>query len=241
MGVGQSQPLFNPAAMPIIIEQGACTCQPRSVPCVAPPPWLPANQVVWDSFIRELQAQVKRMWTEVWFLLFGIVGFSGVLLVTAIPGLTEAGMYTSFIAVVGVFAGIGGMSFARMSNQNVDSDIDQVCQRYSSQLGVGVAYVRQWTGVCKPKHARTFRAVVVAPPGQPPIIAVNMAGLGAYAFNAVQVGGPQYQHQMQVNQMQGSVPMPVHQMQQPPQGMQPQQDIPVAVAVPVDGYAPERK
>jgi len=239
MGNYNSAPVIAPGAVQIILDQGACTeCTRRSVPYQPPPPWIPANQVVWDGFMRDLQAQVSRMWTEGWFIFLGLASMLVIVGLSALDvgrnKLLDVDFGVSFIGIAGILAGIGAMMAAKSKNQAIDIDIDRVCQQYSPQLGVGIAYVRQWTGVCKPKHARIFRAIIVAPPGQPPVLGVTGGG----GMGAMQIGGGL--PTMQVMNPQVAAPPPYQQVQvQPQQPLREQSDIPVAVAVPTAQPVPK--
>uniref|UniRef100_A0A6U4NWL6 Transmembrane protein n=1 Tax=Hemiselmis andersenii TaxID=464988 RepID=A0A6U4NWL6_HEMAN len=225
MGNHNTRPVISHEAVQILVEDAACSeCVPRKIGYYPPPQWLPTSQTVWDSFMRDLQAQVKRLWTEGWFLILGILATGVVFILLSFPdgsdGKKGAFPFTGVLGIATIVAGTGGMLYLKTLNQRIDEDIEHVCMQYSRQLGVNIAYLRKWTGVCKPKHARIFRAVVVAPPGQPPVLATE-----AGAFTG---GAHSFQPAMQEPHAQYSAPPHVQQMQP----TQPQSDIPVAVAVP---------
>lgn len=67
------------------------------------------------------------------------------------------------LAIVGVFAALRYWFLSE--NQKKDEDIRRACADLNTALGgqFAVTYRAEYTGFCKPKRARTLRAVVIAP------------------------------------------------------------------------------
>ena len=57
----------------------------------------------------------------------------------------------------------GGIYFVKRGNQQVDRDVDAVCQRYNQNWSerhgnqITVAFRSQYTGICIPKHVMSMR------------------------------------------------------------------------------------
>merc|ERR1719198_2825685 len=56
---------------------------------------------------------------------------------------------------------LGSTSFRKV-NMAIDFRIEELCRLHTSP-SASFTYVTRWTGVCKPKHARTYRALVISP------------------------------------------------------------------------------
>ena len=110
-----------------------------------------------------------------------------------------------------IFGGIGSGLWwsmkARSLNENVDREIDAYLLTLSgARTGANFSLIRRWTGQCKPKGARTYRALCIAPgamaaPGGVPGAPCNQlqvtAPAGTRPGDTVNVQGPNGQ-QLQV-------------------------------------------
>lgn len=81
----------------------------------------------------------------------------------------------------------------RSANERIDRQITDLCNRHSDAI-VQLQWVTQWTGVCKPKHARTYRALHIVPTqamhsmGMPPAV-IGGVPIGAQPVMGQQQGG----------------------------------------------------
>ena len=111
-----------------------------------------------------------------------------------------------------IFGGIGSGLWwsmkARSLNENVDREIDAYLLTLSgARTGANFSLIRRWTGQCKPKGARTYRALCIAPgamaapggvPGAAPCNQLQVtAPAGTRPGDTVNVQGPNGQ-QLQV-------------------------------------------
>ena len=171
MGVGYSSFQAPPQGAAIFeIETRECcsACQNRHWDeGVRQPPQTGAwSSGKWSDFSREMGNHVRRFRKDgrsLFALLLIPVGFIVGLIV--IPG---DPMKRSIIHLAFLFGSIfvcfvcNGM--LRSANQAVDRDIEDLCRRYSDGA-VHLQYATQFTGQCKPKGARTYRALYVVPAG----------------------------------------------------------------------------
>jgi len=135
----------------------------------AKPPILSTTpDVEWHTFHSKIQGAVRNMWSErpqflAFFALLPIFVVLGVLpIVLPIE-------FPRFVMVpVGIFilGGIFGMRFYAVQKNNVhDATVMQACIDFAAKTGLSVEYRTQWTGFCKPKHARPYRAIAIGPSG----------------------------------------------------------------------------
>merc|ERR1712113_548998 len=76
---------------------------------------------------------------------------------------------------------IGTRMWLVQQNQRQDETVRQACAELSNETGQHVEYRTRWTGMCKPKNAQPYRAIVISP-GSP---------IGAQAANTMMVQVPE--------------------------------------------------
>eukprot|EP00282_Hemiselmis_andersenii_P012496 CAMPEP_0114114200 /NCGR_PEP_ID=MMETSP0043_2-20121206/3312_1 /TAXON_ID=464988 /ORGANISM="Hemiselmis andersenii, Strain CCMP644" /LENGTH=193 /DNA_ID=CAMNT_0001206387 /DNA_START=140 /DNA_END=717 /DNA_ORIENTATION=- len=178
MGAANSRPIPGPQTIVLLVEDGGCSeCVPRRLAYYTQPPFV-QNGNEWEYFMIALNKLVASLWTEMWFFLLGVFVFFVFLILAQSGALDLQGMYINVTAAIFIVVGVGGLAWAKSTNIAVDTKIHALCAEYSPKLGVNVAYFTQWTGFCKPRHARIFRAVLVAPPAAP--LVVGQVGTGAF-------------------------------------------------------------
>jgi hypothetical protein len=160
-----------PGAAVLEIESRECcaSCGPRKWDTfMTKPPqagvW-PDGQ--WSQFSSEMGAQVQRFKRD------GYAGFGLLLIPVGLVFLLisfgsdvfplRGIIHVPFIiAALVLFWAING-SF-RNANRAIDADIEALCRRHSDG-SVTLQYATEFTGQCKPKGARTYRALYIIPGG----------------------------------------------------------------------------
>ena len=136
----------------------------------------------WSSFSNEMGAQVQKFKRD------GCAGFALLLipfgLIMLLIGLSVSGprerkdgepvrplifggltyaIHVPFI-ILSIIILICVSSCLRSANEAVDANIHDLCRRYSDS-SVTLQYATEFTGQCKPKGARTYRALYIVPGG----------------------------------------------------------------------------
>ena len=183
----------------------------------------------WSSFSTEMGGLVRRFKRD------GYAGYAFLLIpigmIVMVIGLTQDGMpmkgaiHVPFIILaLVIFCTING-NF-RSANQEVDTEIEALCRRHSDG-SVTIHYETQFTQQCKPKGARTYRALYISAGGGGGNGMIVQPQPGLPVTSALAVVAPT--QTMQVACPPGSKPGdPV--MVQAPGGMQCQVVIPDGVA-----------
>lgn len=131
---------------------------------------IPPNE--FDEFKGRLNGLVATFVNEnrTMLLIIPVVVTAAFLASMAITLLIPDSPFSRLVNIVSLI-GIGGGIFVhirqRSANQGVDSAIAALCGEYTARWSgahnVFVRYDTAHTGVCKPKHARTMRALVFGP------------------------------------------------------------------------------
>lgn len=178
-------------ALIITIEAGECCakepcCGRRWPDHVDKPSFVDMSSGNWEQFCEKMSRLVKSYGREGISFVGMVVTFI-VLFVLLHPtfgvlrpafdwesSASEDGRNQGLLTMVGllifgvflsVFIHIGWMWWRISSNQKVDAQIDELLAQVSRDSGAIFTLERLFTQVCKPKGARTYRAVCIAPAG----------------------------------------------------------------------------
>ena len=174
MGNIMALPTAPPGSVVVVVESAEpCTCEP----CCGrlwdvtqqKPPFVDLSSGEWSQFVNEMDKLTKAYKNEGRASLF-FLGFilSFVLFHPAFGILRQnLGIGTSTAAMMGmiflcIFIAIYGSLSMRKQNIEIDQKIHELCRRTSTS-NCTIAYQTLWTDPCKPKGARTYRAIVYAP------------------------------------------------------------------------------
>jgi len=166
-----------PGSVTIVVESGECcapeACCGRKFDEMTPqPPFCDLSSSVYSSFMSQVGAKIKQYRPEGWGALGLVITFGGFILFHPSIGPVGRSLENFSLAMILMFAcTIGGIiiliitqvSF-RNHNATVDRAIENLCRRTSTS-NCQFLYQTAWTGACKPKGARTYRALVIAPGG----------------------------------------------------------------------------
>lgn len=150
---------------------------------IAQPSFVSISSAEWEVFVQEMDRLVKQYKNEglaalgMLGMLFGMVLFHpsfGVLARSGGLDISTSIMLMMATFFVGIFVTIFGQAQMRKHNQVIDQSIIQLCQRYTSPNAT-FAFQSMWTGTCKPKGARTYRAVCISP--------ASSAGFGPHSMS----------------------------------------------------------
>lgn len=155
MGADQSLPHGEP----LYIQEPACcsgfkwrfgfeVSQPASLSGLASNKWSEFQVAVHQNAVNIKNNEL------VWFacILMPIIG-------NAIPGYGYFISWGLFLAIIAL------QMYVVKQNKIYDDAIRDLCNKFSSENGVTLQYCAQYTGMCKPKHAKTTRAIVIQSPG----------------------------------------------------------------------------
>jgi hypothetical protein len=174
MGNVHMTPSPPAGAVVAVIEAGGCcdACQSRRWDPPRPS-FVPAAD--WQTFTSRMGQLVQTYKAEGKALYcFIILGLDVVLFHPSLGVIARSvglGVSTSlaifmgtvFLTIVGMYALICGF---RSGNMQVDQQITDLCRRASNATpGVHFQFATAFTEVCKPKGARTYRAVYISPRG----------------------------------------------------------------------------
>jgi hypothetical protein len=73
-------------------------------------------------------------------------------------GVPESGF---FLGIIGFALVLGGSFYVVNQNKQRDNQISELCTQFTAETGVALQYYQQYTGACKPKGARTVRAIII--------------------------------------------------------------------------------
>lgn len=118
---------------------------------------------IWMDFSDTVEGLCGAMKSE-WLMLVPLALLPlGVLLqlqVRATPGIRHSGFVLQVLSVLSMFA----IRFWLVSaNLKVDKEIQHACACFASRASCLVEYRTEWTGYCKPRGARTLRAIAIGP------------------------------------------------------------------------------
>ena len=150
----------------------------------------------WDQFTQAVAQQVANFVNAPkWLFPVCVVLFILAFGVNVLPplGVRMPGFISQILFVTPFLVGFGYMGQVIIpKNQAVDNEIRNVCAQFTSAWagkGVTIQYQTQHTGLCKPKHARSSRAIHVhKPAGMPMTMNMPMAP-GQVVVMAPAVGG----------------------------------------------------
>jgi len=163
-------------AIVVEVESDACgTCEPvagrKFNASLTKPAFFTKSESDWQSFCTEIDKLVQSYKRDGIGLLLTPVAIIGFLLLhpsfgpiaQAMPDnqLGNAIMVPWMMLSIGLI--IGSSMYFRKANMAIDERIVELCRRTSSGSGAKLEYVTMWTGACKPKGARTYRALIIAP------------------------------------------------------------------------------
>eukprot|EP00435_Cladocopium_sp_Y103_P027501 s1928_g6.t1 len=121
----------------------------------------------WRSWHAELSEIVDQYWNQAIPIMISPFGF---LVVVVLAGLQFAGLALPFWALPVVIIPFILLSFLAHciivgKNEELDQQIHELCAKLSSSTegAVKVEYRTSWTGLCKPKRARTERLIAFVP------------------------------------------------------------------------------
>lgn len=156
MGNGSS----IPPGEPLYIQEPACCSGFKfafSFECSQPVSLSSVNANKWSEFqtaVHENAIKIKN--NEL--LALGLIPF---FLVAQV--IREA----FFLGFVGAILVIGASLYIIQQNQTHDNAIRDLCAKFSSENGIALLYHTEYTGCCKPKGAKTVRAVIIQTAGAP--------------------------------------------------------------------------
>tara|TARA_B110001452_G_scaffold256882_1_gene250621 strand:+ start:77 stop:955 length:879 start_codon:yes stop_codon:yes gene_type:complete len=196
MGVAYSYeaPIISARSAVVVIESDeCCTMEPctgrhwdRSL---EKPDFVDMSQAEWSSFVSTMHHHVRSYKAEGWAMCILLLIPIGMILNGLVrecdeeTGRCEAvlpfGSMGFFLLSIVLFI-LGSTSFRKV-NMAIDSRIEELCSHHTSP-SASFTYVTRWTGVCKPKHARTYRALVISP---------NTRASGRRAVAPIPFGSPQ--------------------------------------------------
>lgn len=81
-----------------------------------------------------------------------------------IPGVILSHVVRDFgfiFAIAFIALSFGAAKVVVDKNKVFDDEIRGLCDKFSSETGRTIQYYTQYTGLCKPKHAQTMRAIVI--------------------------------------------------------------------------------
>mmetsp|Transcript_2452 Transcript_2452/g.7288 ORF Transcript_2452/g.7288 Transcript_2452/m.7288 type:complete len:262 (-) Transcript_2452:422-1207(-) len=191
-----SRPTLPEGGVCLAIEHDSAGCGPcgrRQWSDGPRPAWLSMRDGDWAAFSSEVGQLVRSYAPEGWGHVFMLVGFLVGLFVfhpslgivrTLDFELSASIGLMMFCMIGGLFAMLAVSIGGRRYNERVDEKIDAVCRAAAARANGGaITFVRLWTAPCKPKGARTFRAVYVYPL-VPPGGARSSQGVGRFAAAA---------------------------------------------------------
>eukprot|EP00928_Gymnodinium_smaydae_P019382 TRINITY_DN17425_c0_g1_i1.p1 TRINITY_DN17425_c0_g1~~TRINITY_DN17425_c0_g1_i1.p1 ORF type:complete len:243 (+),score=25.40 TRINITY_DN17425_c0_g1_i1:55-783(+) len=123
----------------------------------------------WQSFDAKVKSCASRMWTEKIQMAILLVVIPIILLFQfgfreMMVEVYEMGFMIQAALAIAALGGTFGMRFFIVNtNEKLDREITDACNTLASATGLHVEYRTEWTGFCRPKHARTFRAVAISP------------------------------------------------------------------------------
>ena len=162
-----------PGAVVVVIESGGqCQeeCNGRTWDVgLQQPAFVGMSSAEWQTFCAEMDTLVRSFKNE-GKALYGIVlVFIAVIVFNPSINLAERELFMSYILLygtmmIGIFGTIKLQLAWRAENIQVDGQIRALCAR-TSTLQAEFTYQTMWTEACKPKGARTYRALCIAPAG----------------------------------------------------------------------------
>ena len=175
-------PARPPGATVVEIESAVqCngqTCGGRNWDVGMPKPaFVTLSSGEWSTFTAEMQTLVSSYWRNgrAMYLLPVVIlstlifnpGLGGRALNLPI-GASMALLYA--VVIFGLFAVFGGSHWMRKQNMEIDKQISDLCAR-TSGADFTISYQTMFTQPCKPKGVATYRALVIAPTAQQPVVA----------------------------------------------------------------------
>eukprot|EP00928_Gymnodinium_smaydae_P019384 TRINITY_DN17425_c0_g3_i1.p1 TRINITY_DN17425_c0_g3~~TRINITY_DN17425_c0_g3_i1.p1 ORF type:complete len:248 (+),score=38.09 TRINITY_DN17425_c0_g3_i1:83-826(+) len=171
MGNGDSSLTAAPPGGSVLVLQAADMCPTIAFEHSRPPCVPDVSDGAWRSFEAKVKNCASRMWTEkiifvIIILCLSILGIYQLIITPKMLG--DDGLAVRiFITPVCIFILLSGTLAARAfivsTNEKLDKEILDACNTLASATGLHVEYRTKWTGFCKPKHARTFRGIAIAP------------------------------------------------------------------------------
>lgn len=198
MGIAYSYeaPIISAHSSVVVIESDeCCTMEPCSGRhwdrALDKPDFVDMSQAEWSSFVSTMHRHVRSYKPEGWATCILLLIPIGMILNGLVrecdeeTGRCEAvlpfGSMGFFLLAIVLFI-LGSTSFRKV-NMAIDVRIEDLCRHHTSPAA-SFTYVTRWTGVCKPKHARTYRALIISPGGR-----LSARGAGAPMHLADPYGG----------------------------------------------------
>eukprot|EP00931_Biecheleriopsis_adriatica_P111624 TRINITY_DN8602_c0_g3_i2.p1 TRINITY_DN8602_c0_g3~~TRINITY_DN8602_c0_g3_i2.p1 ORF type:complete len:205 (-),score=29.84 TRINITY_DN8602_c0_g3_i2:151-765(-) len=137
------------------------------------------DDAAWTNFEQTVRGIVDGYWNELWSALPAIAGMVVALVAFVSTTMSIMGGEMMGGGGGGELMGLGlplqvvffilcmlltmGARFLIVHlNRQQDQKIEAACQELSSKAMVTAQYRTAWTGVCKPRHARTMRAIALS-------------------------------------------------------------------------------
>lgn len=183
-------PPYPRGSVVCVIESGepcnneTCPCQGREWDvAMRKPAFVDLSAGEWEHFVTTMDTLVRRFKPEgvaafgLLGILVGIVFFhpSIGVLKSAFPTFTIGLMLMMAFTIGGIVVMVSGQASMRKANMAIDEEINALCQRTSTSQCT-FNYVHLFTQTCKPKGARTYRAVVITPGGGG--MSLNLGAMG---------------------------------------------------------------
>jgi len=161
------QEMSVPGATTVVLEGPRNGCQDQSCegrtfnvnmarpPCASH--WPAAR---WSSFTSEMASLVKTYQRDGYAaLILLFIPLAMIMMMSSVHTMEGPGIGLTFPMVFfTIFAFFGLTSVLKAGNEKVDEQIRQLCHA-NSDARCTIRLVTAWTGTCKPKHARTYRAL----------------------------------------------------------------------------------
>eukprot|EP00931_Biecheleriopsis_adriatica_P111623 TRINITY_DN8602_c0_g3_i1.p1 TRINITY_DN8602_c0_g3~~TRINITY_DN8602_c0_g3_i1.p1 ORF type:complete len:191 (-),score=24.10 TRINITY_DN8602_c0_g3_i1:160-732(-) len=121
------------------------------------------DDAAWTNFEQTVRGIVDGYWNELWSVVPAIAGMVVAALLMILPLGLQSGFPLQVVFFIPcILLTIGGRFLFVSLNRKQDQKIEAACQELSSKAMVTAQYRTAWTGFCKPKHARTMRAIALS-------------------------------------------------------------------------------
>mmetsp|Transcript_2433 Transcript_2433/g.4107 ORF Transcript_2433/g.4107 Transcript_2433/m.4107 type:complete len:263 (-) Transcript_2433:86-874(-) len=168
----------SPPANSVVVEiesDECCTCETlvgRTFNAGTPkPPFVIKSDAEWLTFVGEMAMLVRSYRREGIGFIFIPLMFIAIICfhpsfgpIAHLMVDNQVGTLFMMLLVMVSLAGLFAINFTgRQFNQKVDARINDLLRRTTLNSGANFVLCTAWTGTCKPKGARTYRALWISP------------------------------------------------------------------------------